>query len=141
MKKKAKLEKDIIDITVKIHNDYPELSKYIAEMPERFLGKYAVKLKTKNFKDYYNSLEEVLEKYSKTHTSKKEKSKKHSLKILEYPASEDMYNKGEKVMDLNTTDLSNKKTHNEAEGTLNEKNFIDDMSGDDLDVPGSELDD
>jgi hypothetical protein len=30
---------------------------------------------------------------------------------------------------------------NENSGTMNEKDFEDDMSGDDLDVPGSELDD
>lgn len=58
-----------------------------------------------------------------------------------YPSSEDIYNRGEKEMDVNPEDPSKNKIPNEEEGTFNEKNFKDDKSGDDLDVPGSELDD
>ncbi|MDP1622676.1 MAG: hypothetical protein Q8M08_10110 [Bacteroidales bacterium] len=67
---------------------------------------------------------------------------KTDLEIIPlYPPSEDIYKQAEKEMDLNPEDISKKKAPNEEEGTLNEKNFEDDMSGDDLDVPGSELDD
>lgn len=58
-----------------------------------------------------------------------------------YPPSEDIYNHAEKEMEVNPEDISKNKTPNEKEGTLNEKNFENDMSGNDLDVPGSELDD
>ena len=44
-------------------------------------------------------------------------------------------------MDLNPENPSKKKTANKVESTSNEKTFKEDMSGDDLDVPGSELDD
>lgn len=33
MKTKEGLEKDIIEISMKIHREFPELSKYISEMP------------------------------------------------------------------------------------------------------------
>jgi len=58
-----------------------------------------------------------------------------------YPASEDIYNHAKKESDLNPEDLSKNKVPNEDNGSLNEKNFRNGMSGDDLDVPGSELDD
>ena len=60
-----------------------------------------------------------------------------------YPPSEDIYNKYQKEIDINPEDISKKKDRIEKGkvGTLNEKDFEDDVSGDDLDVPGSELDD
>ena len=36
MKTKAKLEQDIINITMKIHMEFPELSKYIKRCPLKF---------------------------------------------------------------------------------------------------------
>jgi hypothetical protein len=62
---------------------------------------------------------------------------------LNYPASEDIYNEGHKEGDINPADISKKKIPVETNnhGELNEKSFEDDMSGGDLDVPGSELDD
>jgi len=58
-----------------------------------------------------------------------------------YPASEDMYSKGKKEMSIDPEDPSRHKENNEEPNTINEKDFDDEMSGDDLDVPGSELDD
>lgn len=58
-----------------------------------------------------------------------------------YPPSEDIYNQEKKEMDVAPDDITKNKTPNQEEGTLNEKNFEEDMSGDDLDVPGAELDD
>ncbi len=85
-----------------------------------------------------------------------------------YPASEDIYNKAERVPGVDTAEVKNKiKTksnrkslrwdetdfedelsgsdldmpHSETDKNWNEKSFFDDVSGDDLDVPGSELDD
>ncbi|MEZ7497823.1 hypothetical protein QO200_03635 [Flavobacterium sp. Arc3] len=66
-----------------------------------------------------------------------------NLESLNYPPSEDIYNKGHKEGDINPADITKKKIpveiNNERE--LNEKSFEEDMSGSDLDVPGSELDD
>lgn len=57
-----------------------------------------------------------------------------------YPASEDMYSQGKKEPDIDPEDTSRKKPAN-AYHKFNEKNFNQDKSGSDLDIPGSELDD
>ncbi|MES2520051.1 MAG: hypothetical protein V4585_18180 [Bacteroidota bacterium] len=60
-----------------------------------------------------------------------------------YPASEDIYNKFHEEADIDPEDISQKKFAAEEDeiGEWNEKDFDEDVSGDDLDVPGSELDD
>lgn len=62
---------------------------------------------------------------------------------LVYPPNEDIYNKLNKEGDINPEDISKKKIlveiNNRSE--LNQKNFEEDMSGGDLDIPGTELDD
>lgn len=56
-----------------------------------------------------------------------------------YPASDDIFNK-EKEVDLNTEDLSKIKSQEDKSGKRNEKDFCEDVTGEDLDVPGSEAD-
>jgi len=58
-----------------------------------------------------------------------------------YPASEDIYSKYREEKDIDPEDISKIKESNDIVGTNNEKDFNDDVSGSDLDVPGSELDD
>jgi len=58
-----------------------------------------------------------------------------------YPASEDIYSKYQEEKDINPEDISKTKESNDSVGTNNEKDFNDDFSGGDLDVPGAELDD
>ena len=57
-----------------------------------------------------------------------------------HPASEDIYNQGKEEKEINPEDISGIKA-NEEQGVNNEKDFMDDYTGNDLDVPGSELDD
>ncbi len=59
-----------------------------------------------------------------------------------YPASEDIYSKDKEEVDINPEDISQKKSPNEDDfnGKMNEKGFKHNMSGEDLDVPGSEED-
>lgn len=60
-----------------------------------------------------------------------------------YPASEDIFSKSKEEKNINPEDTSQQKKSDaqyEA-GGRNEKDFSDDVSGSDLDVPGSELDD
>lgn len=144
MKTIAELEQDITHITLKIQQEYPELSKYITEMPLVFSGKDSNEISIKNFKEYYNSLEKLISEYAKTHVAKKVK-KDSETKKLEgyplYPSSEDIYNQEKKEQNLNPEDISKNKVPNEKRGSMNEKSFDEDLSGDDLDVPGSELDD
>jgi hypothetical protein len=60
-----------------------------------------------------------------------------------YPGNEDIYSKATAEKDLDPEDSSKMKVPNENSklGGQNEKNFLEDMSGSDLDVPGSEADD
>lgn len=75
---------------------------------------------------------------------KNEKSNKEATNLPgypKYPAKDDIYNQDKEETALNPEDITKKKAPNEVPGTRNEKDFSEDMSGDDLDVPGSELDD
>lgn len=56
-----------------------------------------------------------------------------------YPASEDIYNQ-EKEVNLDPDNLSKTKKAPPESGTQNIKRFREDMTGEDLDVPGSEAD-
>jgi hypothetical protein len=58
-----------------------------------------------------------------------------------YPVSEDIFRRPGEASDIDPDDITKKKTPNDEPGTPNEKAFSDDVSGGDLDVPGSELDD
>lgn len=57
-----------------------------------------------------------------------------------YPASEDIYSKYEEEKNINPEDISKTKEQNDT-GLNNEKDFKDDVSGSDLDIPGAEMDD
>jgi hypothetical protein len=59
------------------------------------------------------------------------------------PAGEDIYNKYQEEKDINPEDILESKALNENDHVdpNNEKNYTDDEAGEDLDVPGSELDD
>ena len=56
-----------------------------------------------------------------------------------YPSDEDIFNKDQKV-ELNPEDPTRRKVPYEKPGKMNEKDFEEDVSGSDLDVPGSESD-
>jgi hypothetical protein len=60
-----------------------------------------------------------------------------------YPSTEDIYGKYQKARNINPEDTSkikdNSDLHNKRQN--NEEEFSESMSGDDLDIPGSELDD
>jgi hypothetical protein len=60
-----------------------------------------------------------------------------------YPASEDIFRKSKEEGNINPEDISKTKQLNENDkaGNNYENNFVEDQSGSDLDVPGSELDD
>ncbi|GAB3719580.1 hypothetical protein [Flavobacterium koreense] len=60
-----------------------------------------------------------------------------------YPANEDIYNQLEKKIDIDPEDITIKKSIIEIDNTneFNEKDFDEDQTGEDLDIPGTELDD
>jgi hypothetical protein len=65
------------------------------------------------------------------------------LKDINYPAKEDIYNKFLKEEAVDPEDISKIKEYNEEDEIEknNEKDFSEDVSGSDLDIPGAELDD
>jgi hypothetical protein len=73
----------------------------------------------------------------------KKKDKNQLPDALVYPPNEDIYNQLKKESDINPEDTSKKKTPVEVNNTreLNQKDFKEDMSGGDLDIPGTDLDD
>ena len=142
MKTKIELERDISEITDKINSNFPELSMYILEMPENHSGNKQVNLK--NLEDYYQSLEVLVNQYADTHKDSQTKIEQQQLAhstLPQYPPSEDIFNKSKNETDLNPEDLSKRKAPNLKDETRNEIGFKEDITGDDLDIPGSELDD
>jgi len=57
-----------------------------------------------------------------------------------YPGSEDIYTQGKEEAEIDPEQVATDK-ETEVVGENNQKEFIQDVSGGDLDVPGSELDD
>jgi len=59
-----------------------------------------------------------------------------------YPADEDIFSKFKEEGNINPEDISKIKElkENDKARKNNEKDFVEDQSGNDLDVPGSELD-
>lgn len=142
MKTKREWEHEILNITNTIQLEFPELIKYIPEMPLSKLED--VKINIENLKEYFNSLMELKNKYAITHRPAETPVINKSTSLPGYPTypeSEDIYAQSKEESSVNPEDFSKSKIQNEREGTLNEKDFSDDMSGNDLDVPGSELDD
>jgi len=64
-KSKIELEENILAIINRISDEYPELSKYIPEMPLN--GTEEDDVMIKNLEDYHHTLEDLVHKYAKTH--------------------------------------------------------------------------
>ena len=62
---------------------------------------------------------------------------------MSYPPNEDIYNKFNKEFDIDPEDISKKKSNEtiDIDDEWKEMNFNVENSGDDLDIPGSDLDD
>ncbi len=141
MKTKEELERDIINVIMKIHREFPELSNYINEIPEQDSDIGTGQLSPWKLKQYYNTLDEIVKEYSKTHLGKNDEKSSNFEGYPLYPASEDIYRKAKKEINVDPANPANRKYPKKRGRGFNEKVFKDDMSGDDLDVPGSELDD
>ncbi len=141
MKTNLEWEEDITTITLKIRKEYPELTKYISELPLNNSGDGQVN--GKHLEDYYNTLDEIVRNYGKTHAGSTNAKNDDSADLPGYPkyeASQDIYAKGKEEKEIDPENLSTSKTSNENDGKRSENDMMDDMMGGDLDVPGSELD-
>ena len=67
MKTEKELNDAILGITMKIRNYYPELSKYLSEMPVTIPDISNPEINIKTLTDYYESLENILKKYIPNH--------------------------------------------------------------------------
>jgi hypothetical protein len=67
MKSEAQLNADILKITLMIREKYPELSKYISEMPITIPDIESPEINVKILQDYYESLEAIMKEYAKSH--------------------------------------------------------------------------
>lgn len=68
MKTEAELNERIVKITMIIRNEFPELMKYLNEMPETIPDVKNPEIDTAALNNYYNSLEELLRKYAPNHS-------------------------------------------------------------------------
>jgi predicted nucleic acid-binding Zn-ribbon protein len=67
MKTIQQLNDDIQQITTKIANEYPELTKFITEIPSKNEENMNETITIQDLKNYYSSLESLLKNYSKDH--------------------------------------------------------------------------
>lgn len=121
----SNLGNDMNFVITKIYTQYPELSKYFEEIPFKFSDNDSDAIQNKNLLEYYNSLVLLCNKYAVTHRLK-----------IDNPPPEETSNDH-----IRSSVFHQHISGNNKEEGMNEKDFEEDMSGDDLDVPGSELDD
>jgi hypothetical protein len=67
MKTEKELNDDILKITMLIQEKYPELSKYIAEMPVTIPNEATPEITIKILKEYYESLDVLVKDYAVNH--------------------------------------------------------------------------
>ena len=63
MKTEAELNADILKMTLTIHAKYPELSKFITEMPVTIPDKETPEINGIHLKNYYDSLVSLVDGY------------------------------------------------------------------------------
>jgi hypothetical protein len=71
MKTILEINKNIIETTMNIKEKFPELSKYIEEMPITIPDNNAPEINEKVLNDYQESLNSLVKKYTITHHEKK----------------------------------------------------------------------
>ncbi|RTY65043.1 hypothetical protein EKL97_07230 [Flavobacterium sp. LS1P28] len=67
MKTEKQLSESILEITIKIHDQYPELSKYLAEIPITVPIISNPEINIQTLTNYYKSLENILKEYTINH--------------------------------------------------------------------------
>ncbi len=70
MKTEKELNSDILEITMKIKEQFPELSKYVLEMPVTIPNTDNPEINRKALEDYYDSLSVLLKDYIENHVTK-----------------------------------------------------------------------
>ena len=68
--KEKNLNSKILEITMTIMDQYPELSKYLEEMPVTIPDEKDPEITVKKLESYYDSLNSLLNKYVSEHSTK-----------------------------------------------------------------------
>ena len=71
MQTEIEITEKILRLTNEMKNKYPELLKYIAEIPVKDVFETDYEINNKHLLDYYNTLKIILEKYEKEHSPNK----------------------------------------------------------------------
>lgn len=69
MKTEKELNDNILKITMTIRNEFPELMKFLNEMPQTIPNEKSPEINEKILEDYFNSLKDLLIKYAPNHPS------------------------------------------------------------------------
>ncbi len=64
MKTEQELNDNILKITMHINEHFPELSKYIGEMPVTIPDENEPAIRVRQLQEYYDSLESLVKKYA-----------------------------------------------------------------------------
>ena len=67
MKSQNNINENILQITTKIREEFPELIKHLNEIPIKFSDTKSNGINNKNLIDYYNTLVDLVESYGKYH--------------------------------------------------------------------------
>ncbi|WP_309609966.1 hypothetical protein [Flavobacterium sp.] len=67
MKTESELNNDILKITMIIRDNYPEISKFLAEMPITIPEESHPKINIQILQDYYDSLQSLIIEYDAKH--------------------------------------------------------------------------
>ena len=70
MKSEQEINEDILKMTMAIRKKFPELSKYIDEMPVNYSNRKGNEITIKELENYYNSLSDLFKKYGLEHPQK-----------------------------------------------------------------------
>lgn len=111
MKTENEINQDIISVIAKITREFPELVKYINEIPLQITPP-TKSSDLKNSEEYYNSLIEILKKYSKTHEATNSGSAKTNTDLpgnQPYPPSEDIYVQAKEEKEIDPENISKNK--------------------------------
>jgi hypothetical protein len=73
------LNSKIMEITMTINNQYPELSQYLEEMPVTVPTENDPEITLNHLKSYYLSLNSILNKYKDEHRKMKDDKKKSAM--------------------------------------------------------------
>lgn len=71
MKTESGINNNILKATKEIQEKFPELSKYLTEMPVTIPNIYTPEINSKSLNEYNDSLDILLKKYSTNHSRKK----------------------------------------------------------------------